>query len=77
MPIPPNVTATIGRYKPSEIGRIFSACALEIIDTSINDSSDNCGIQWEILNSSDEVKMDRAPTEQELTYPSSSSSGRS
>ena len=55
MPIPPNVAATIGRYKPSEVDRIFSACAQEIIDTSTNDSSDDCGIQWEILNSSDEV----------------------
>ena len=40
---------------------IFSACAQEIIDTSTNDSSTNnssndCGIQWEILNSSDKVK---------------------
>jgi len=59
MPIPPNVAATIGRNKPSEVGRIFSACTQEIIDTSTNDSSDDCGIQWEILNSSDEV----APTE--------------
>ena len=57
MPIPPNVAATIGRYKPSEVGRIFSACAQEIIDTSTNDSSDDCGIQWEILNSSDEVEI--------------------
>ena len=56
MPIPPNVAATIGRYKPLEVGRIFSACAQEIINTSTNDSSNNCGIQWEILNSSDEVE---------------------
>ena len=55
MPIPPNVAARIGCYKPLEVGRIFSACAQEIIDTSTNDSSDDCGIQWEILNSSDEV----------------------
>jgi len=55
MPIPPNVAATIGRYKPSEVGLIFSAYAQEIIDTSTT-SSDNCGIQWEILNSSDEVE---------------------
>jgi len=56
MPIPPNVAATIGRYKPSEVGRIFSACAQEIIDTSTKYSSDDCGIQWEILNSSDKVE---------------------
>jgi len=56
MPIPPNVAATIGRYKPLEVGLIFSACAQEIIDTSTNNSSDDCGIQWEILNSSDEVE---------------------
>jgi hypothetical protein len=40
---------------------IFSACAQETIDTSTNTSSTNnssndCGIQWEILNSSDKVK---------------------
>jgi len=66
MPIPPKVAATIGRYKPSEVGRIFSACAQEIIDTSTNDSSNDCGIQWEILNSSNEVEngssTDRART---------------
>jgi hypothetical protein len=56
IPILPNVAATIGRYKPLEVGRIFSACAQEIIDTSTNDSSDDCGIQWEILNSSDEAE---------------------
>jgi len=56
MPIPPNVVATIGRYKPLEVGRICSACAQEIIDTSTNNSSNDCGIQWEILNSSDEVE---------------------
>jgi len=56
MPILPNVDATIGRYKPWEVGRIFSTCAQEIIDTSTNDSSDNCGIQCEILNCSDEVE---------------------
>jgi len=56
MPIPPNVAATIGRYKPWEVGRIFSACAQKIIDTSSNDSSNNCGIQCEILNCSDEVE---------------------
>ena len=56
MPIPPNVAVTIRRYKPSEVGRIFSACAQEIIDTSTKYSSDDCGIQWEILNSSDKVE---------------------
>jgi len=56
MPIPPNLAATMGRYKHSEVGRIFSACAQEIINTSTNNSSNNCGIQWEILNSSDEVE---------------------
>jgi hypothetical protein len=55
-PIPPKVATTIKRYKPSEVGRISSACAQEIIDTSTNNSSTDCGIQWEILNSSDEVK---------------------
>ena len=56
MPIPPNVAATIGRYKPSEVGKIFSACAQEIIDTSTNNSDDDFGIQWEILNPSDKVE---------------------
>ena len=67
MPIPPNVAATIRRYKPSEVGRIFSACAQEIISTSTNDSSDNCGIQWEILNSSDEVE-NRSSTDRARAY---------
>jgi len=58
MPIPPNVAATIGRYKPSEFGQVFSACAQEIINTSTNNSSDDCGIQREILNSSDEVEKE-------------------
>ena len=56
MPIPSNVAATIGRYKPWEFGRIFSACAQKIVDTSTNDSSNDCGIQCEILNCSDEVE---------------------
>jgi hypothetical protein len=56
MPIPRNVAAKIGRYKPLEVGRIFFACAQEIIDSSTNDSSNDCGIQGEILNSSDEVE---------------------
>ena len=67
MPIPPNVAATIGRYEPSEFGRIFSACAQEIIDTSTNDSSDDCGIQWEILNSPDEVE-NRSSTDRARAY---------
>ena len=67
MPIPPNLAATIGRYKPSEVGRIFSACAQEIIDTSTNNSGNNCGIQWEILNSSDEVE-NGSSTDQARAY---------
>ena len=46
LPIPPNLAATIGRYKPSEVGWIFSACAQEIINTSTNNSDDDLGIQW-------------------------------
>jgi hypothetical protein len=46
MPIPPSLAATIGRYKPSEVGRIFSACAQEIIDTSTNNSDDDFATQW-------------------------------
>jgi hypothetical protein len=57
MPIPPNLAATIGRYKPSEVGQIFSACAQEITDTSTNHSHDNFGIQWSILNTSDKVEV--------------------
>jgi len=56
MPIPPNLAATIGRYKPSKVGRIFSACTQEIINTSTNNSGDNCGIQWMILNTSNKVE---------------------
>ena len=50
-----------------EVGRIFSACAQEIIDTSTNDSSDDCGIQWEILNSSDKVE-NGSSTDQARAY---------
>ena len=56
-PIPPNLTATIGRYKPSQVGRIFSAWAQEIIGTSINDSADDFGIQWTVFNASDKVEV--------------------
>ena len=47
-PIPPDLAATIGRYKPSKVGQIFSACAQEITNTSTNNSDDGLGIQWEI-----------------------------
>ena len=57
MPIPPNVAATIGHYKPSEVGQIFSACAQKIIDTSTNNLGNNFGIQWSILNTSNKIKV--------------------
>jgi len=57
MPIPPNLAPTIGRYKPSDVDRIFSVCAQEIINTSTNNSDDNLGIWWEILNSSEKVEV--------------------
>ena len=57
MPIPPNLAGTIGRYKHLEVGRIFSACAQEIINTSTNNSNDDLGIQWEILNSTEKVEV--------------------
>ena len=75
MPIPPNVAATIGRYKPSEVGRIFSACAQEIIDTSTNDSSTTAAFSGRFSTLPTKLRRDRARTKREPTYPSSSSSG--